>query len=88
MGLIFRIPAIIIMFLTSGWGTFICLAFIYEQFGFSGAIGAFFLFPVVFVLTPFYMGFADSNWLPLILIYGGAIPGVILLAISDYIDKR
>ena len=88
MGLIFRIPAIIIVLLTSGWGTFISLGFIYEQFGYSAAFIAFFIFPAALTLTPFYMGFEDSDWFPLILIYGGFLIAGILWAISDYIDER
>ncbi|MCD5402151.1 hypothetical protein LR013_06180 [candidate division NPL-UPA2 bacterium] len=86
MGLIFKIPAVIIYIVAGLWGFFICLGIVVDHLGFIGDAIAFFLFPVTLVFAPWYEALANSNWFPLMLVYGGGIGASILYGIGSAID--
>lgn len=87
MGLIFKIPAFLIYFVAGIWGFFICLGIVVDQLGFIGGAVAFVIFPVTLTFAPVYAALADSNWFPLILIYGGGVGASVLYAIGAAIDR-
>ena len=86
MGAIFKIPAYIIYFVAGLWGFFICLGIVIDHLGFIGAVLAFFLAPITLGLAPWYEAIANSNWFPLLLVYGGGIAAAILHGIGSAID--
>jgi len=87
MGLIFKIPAFIIYFVSGVWGMFISLGIVIDNLGFIGGVIAFALFPITLAFAPWYAALADGNWFPLILIYGGLAVATALIAIGMAIDK-
>ena len=87
MGLIFKIPAFLIYLVAGIWGFFICLGIVVDQLGFIGGAVAFVIFPVTLSFAPWYAALADSNWFPLILVYGGGVGASVLYAIGAAIDR-
>jgi len=87
MGAIFKVPALIIYFVGGIWGLIICLGIVSEHLGTIGVIVGMLIFPAVLYLAPWYAGFADGNWFPVMLIYGTTIAYVILHTIGSLIDK-
>lgn len=86
MGLIFKIPAFIIMFIGGLWSLFICVGIAVDNGGFLGGLIAFFLLPLTLIFAPWYEAIAYSNWFPLVLVYGSGIGATILYAIGSTID--
>lgn len=76
-------------FAVSGiWGFFLCLGIITKAAGFLGLIAAIFLFPITFVVAPFYAGFTWGDWFPLILNYGGGLAAAALLGIGTQLSEN
>jgi len=88
MGAIFKVPAMIIYFAGGLWGLVICLGIVSAKLGIIGLIVGLFIFPAVLYLAPWYAGFADGNWFPVMLIYGTTIASWILFAIGSAIDSE
>lgn len=86
MGMIFKVPGILIFVLGGLWGTFICLKIVIDALGFIGGLIAFFALPITLVFAPFYVGLKYDNWFPLILIYGTGMIGTILFAIGSKVS--
>lgn len=86
MGSIFKIPAFIIYFVAGLWGFFICLGIVVDELGFIGGAIAFLLAPVTLAFAPWYEALANSNWFPIMLVYGGGIGASILYGIGSAID--
>lgn len=87
MGLIFKIPAFIVYFVAGLWGFLICLGIVIDNLGFIGGAIAFFVAPFTLAFAPWYEAIANSNWFPLMLVYGGGIGASILYAIGSVIDR-
>lgn len=87
MGVIFKIPAFIIYLVAGLWGFFICLGIVVDHLGFIGGAIAFVFFPVTLAFAPWYEALANSNWFPVMLVYGGGIGASILYGIGSVIDK-
>lgn len=87
MGLIFKIPAFIIYAVAGLWGFVISLGIIVDNLGFIGGMIAFLLAPVALAFAPWYEGLANSNWFPLMLVYGGCIGATILFMVGSVIDS-
>lgn len=83
MGVLFKNLALAIYVIAGLWGFFISLGIVVDNLGFIGGAIAFFLFPVTLIFAPWYEALTNSNWFPLILIYGGAIGASILYAIGS-----
>jgi len=86
MGSFFKIPGMLIFWITGLWGFILCLGVVANQLGFIGTVFAFMLFPVTLLVAPWYEALANSNWFLVLLIYGGGIVSVTLLAIGSAID--
>ncbi len=86
MGPIFKIPATIVFYVTGVCGFLISLGIVTDELGILGAIVAFFLGPLTLAVAPWYEALANSNWFPVMLIYGGALGGSILYGIGYAID--
>ncbi len=87
MGALFKVPGFIIYFLGGLWGLFICLGLVHAKLGVIGVIVGLFLFPFVVYLAPWYAGLVDSNWLPVMVVYGSGISAIVLIAIGSAFDK-
>ncbi len=46
------------------------------------------LFPIVFAVAPFYIGFALGDWSVVIVQYGGMLVGFILVAIGTALEGK
>ncbi|WP_303905988.1 hypothetical protein [Thiohalomonas denitrificans] len=86
MGAIFKIPGYIVYFVAGLWGFFISLGIVVDHLGFIGGAIAFFLAPVTLAFAPWYEAIANSNWFPMLLVYGGFIGATILVTIGSAID--
>jgi len=56
--------------------------------GIWGVIPNVVLFPLTSWLAPFYFGFADGDWRPTVIVYGGLFVGVLLWNILLSSDIR
>ena len=86
MGVIFKFPAFIVYFVAGLWGLFISVGVVVDNLGFIGGAIAFVLAPVTLAFAPWYEALANSNWFPVMLIYGGGISATILYGIGCAID--
>ena len=50
MGIIFKVPAMIVWFVGGLWGLIICLEIVSAKLGFIGVVVGIFIFPVVLYL--------------------------------------
>lgn len=86
MGILFKAPAFIIYAVCGLWGFFLSLGIVVDQLGFIGGAIAFMLAPVTLAFAPWYEALANSNWFPVMLVYGGGITGFALFFIGTLID--
>lgn len=86
MGVIFKVPAVIVYIVAGLWGFVISLDIVTDLFGFIGGAIAFFFFPVALAFAPWYEALANSNWFPVLLVYGGGIGGALLYGLGAMID--
>ena len=77
----------ITVFGTGLWGLFLSIAIVSKALGTIGVIIGIFLFPVLIGFAPWYALLANGDWLPLIVCYGGMIPGGILMLIGSKLEK-
>lgn len=87
MGAVFKVPAVVIFLVVALWGFFVSMGIVTDHLGFLGGLIAFIFFPVTLGVAPWYAAIAESNWFPLLLVYGGGITASILFAIGAAIDK-
>lgn len=59
-------------------GLFICVAVIVKHWGLWAGLGAFILWPATLIAVPIYAAYADSDWWPLAIVYGGVAVGMLL----------
>jgi hypothetical protein len=78
-----------LIFTISGiWSFFLCIGIISKAAGFWGIVAGLLLGPVTFVAAPLYAGFAQGDWFPLVLGYGGGISAAILIGIGGALADR
>ena len=87
MGMIFRAPAILIMFVFGLAGLWRCFNIIQDDFGTFAAVICLILAPPVLALIPWYEGIVNGNWEFLTVLYGAAISAGVLMYIGGLIDK-
>lgn len=86
MGVLFKIVGYVVFWIAGLWGFFLSLGIVVDHLGFLGGAIAFFLAPFTLVFAPWYEAIANSNWFPLILVYGGGICAAILIGVGTAID--
>jgi hypothetical protein len=86
MGLIFKIPGMIIYIIAGLWGLILCLGIISDNLGYIAGAIALLLLPATLTLAPWYEALANANWYPLVVVYGGGLTGSILFALGTAID--
>ena len=64
------------------WGFILDLAVVRHVAGLWGVVGGVVLFPLTYVVVPWYAAIAWGNWFPLLIGYGGVLAGGILLWIA------
>ena len=69
MGLIFNSLG----FIAATIGLILSLGIVMAQWGVTGSVVGFLIFPVALALVPWYAVFEHGNWLPLVMAYGGFI---------------
>lgn len=87
MGSIFKVPAGILYVVGGIWGLIVSIGIITSKFGALGGFVAFFLLPFTLYLAPWYVGFVEGNWFPVLLVYGTTIGSAILFGIGAAIDR-
>ena len=65
------------------WGFFESVMIVFREAGFLGGVIGFCIFPITFTLAPWYEALVNSNWFPVMLIYGGGICATVLIYISS-----
>ena len=87
MGMIFRVPAFLILLVVGLWGLFQCFHIIQDDFGTFAAVICLILAPPVLALIPWYEGIVNGDWHFLRVLYGAAISAGVLMYIGGLIDK-
>jgi hypothetical protein len=64
------------------------LGIVKAKLGIIGVIVSLFIFPVVVYIAPWWVGFADGNWMPVMVVYGSGIAAMILIGIGSAFDKN
>lgn len=88
MGNFFKVPGYALGFIGGLWSLFICLGIVHDLVGTLGMIIAFMVLPATLSLAPFYAGFAQHNWFPLIVTYGSGLGAGILIMIGTALDNK
>lgn len=88
MGTLFKIPGILLFIVSGVWGFFISMGIVVDNLGFLGGAIAFMIFPATMAFAPLYEGLANSNWFPVLLVYGGMVGAMVLNGIGEAIDGR
>lgn len=86
MGIIFKAPGFLIWLIAGLWGLSISLNIVYDLGGYILAGISLLLAPALLGLAPWYSGLLLGDWFPLLLIYGGGIAGMGLIALGSALD--
>ncbi|EKD75454.1 MAG: hypothetical protein ACD_44C00125G0006 [uncultured bacterium] len=65
-------------------GGLLSYGFVLHKLGFILGVIAAIIFPVTVGVAPWYEGFAQGNWLPFILVYGGMVGA----CISGFLEEK
>ena len=83
---IFFITIGLILCLTSAvWTAKLCFCFLKLKIGLLWTIGALFFLPVLIILMPWYLFFAEGQSFPLLISYGACLAAYILLTGGRYL---
>jgi hypothetical protein len=86
--MIFKGPAFVVYLVCGLWGFAICFEIVRNGLGLFVALLSVLVAPAVLALAPFYAAFAQGDWEPLLLVYGGGIIATGLYAIGSAVDGR
>ena len=86
MGAIFKVPALIVYFIGGIWGLIVSLGIVIDHLGRLVGFLSLLVFPIPLYVAPLYAGFAESNWFPLMLVYGTTVVAAILYSIGAAIE--
>lgn len=70
-------------FLAGGFGLFWSFAFIAGWLGFFAALLSLFIFPATLFGIPAMIGFATGEWSVAIIVYGGAVLGMVVMGVGS-----
>ena len=65
------------------FGFFLSIGFVLATLGPLAAIIAFFIFPATLAAVPAIVGFASGVWTVAIVVYGGAVLGMVVLGVGS-----
>lgn len=83
VGSLFKVTGIITYFVFGLWGFIISLSIVNAVAGFWGVVIGFFIFPITFVVAPWYALISWGTWHPLMIVYGGFIIATVLHSIGS-----
>jgi hypothetical protein len=84
---ILKITAVLLFLFAGFYGLMLCFAIVQQVFGTFVAILSIFLLPFLLGLAPWYVLFANGDFMPLLVVYGGGIPAIILFMLSEKFEK-
>ena len=85
---ILSILAVLLMYGLVFLSLFLDFAIIIHSTGFVGALIAFLILPVTFVVTPFYSLIRYGSWVLVIIVYGGAAIVFSLFYLANILEKK
>jgi hypothetical protein len=86
MGKVFRLLGHATQIGAGVWGMYLCLGVVFHNLGAFATVIAFFIFPGTLFFVPLYELFANSNWLPAAVSYGGATASFLLIMAGVALD--
>ena len=86
MGIVFKIPAAVLLLLAGTWSLFVSFGIVEDKFGFVGGVIAFVLGPAALIFVPLYEALANGNWYPFILSYVFFLLALLIYGIGAFID--
>ena len=73
-----------VIYITCGlWGLFLSFQIVDSVFGEGAAFLSLLIAPAILGIAPLYALFANGDWLPLVVVYGGTIIGGIFFSIGE-----
>lgn len=88
LGRLIQILGGVVFILASLIGFLSSIAIVVKTWGVWAFILGMVLFPIVFAVAPFYIGFALGDWSVVIVQYGGMLVGFILVAIGTALEGK
>ena len=82
LGLSFKFLGIAAYLIGGFWGLILCVGIVNNALGFLGVVVSLFLFPFLITLAPLFDGFANGEWMTLMVVYGGGLVGFVLHSIG------
>jgi len=84
---ILKITAILLFLFAGLYGLMLCFSIVQQIFGTFVAYLSIVLLPFLLGLAPWYALFANGDFIPLLVVYGGGIPATILYLLSEKFEK-
>jgi hypothetical protein len=88
MGPVFSILGVVVGIIGGMWGLIVCLGIISAKAGTLAAILAFAFLPATLTIAPWYVGIAENNWFPVLLVYGSGIGAALLHQLGALISGQ
>lgn len=86
MGLLFKLPAFIIMFVGGIWAFFLSLWIVQDWMGVYLGFFVSFIFPPILAIAALVEGFVNGEWLPVQVMYGSTFLAAFLYMFGSYLD--
>jgi hypothetical protein len=83
MSAILKVTSFLLFIFASLYGLILCFGIVQYVFGTFIAFLSIFLLPFLLGLAPWYALFANGDFIPLLVVYGGGIPAGILYMVSE-----
>jgi len=84
---ILKITAILLFLFAGLYGLMLCFSIVQQIFGTFVAYLSIVLLPFLLGLAPWYALFANGDFIPLLVVYGGGIPATIIYVLSEKFEK-
>ena len=88
MARIMRVTAYLLFAFAGLYGMALCFGLVADVFGSVIAFISLIFFPILLGIAPWYALFANGDFIPLLVTYGGGIPAFALFAMAEKFDKR
>ena len=84
---ILKITAILLFLFAGLYGLMLCFSIVQQVFGTFVAFLSLVFLPFLLGLAPWYALFANGDFIPLLVVYGGGIPAGVLYVLSEKFEK-
>lgn len=88
MGTILRMLGMLAYLVAGLLGLVICLGILVDVGGVLLAVIGFFIFPAALGIAPWIPLLTQGNWVPLVVVYGGGLVGLLLNAAAEATASR